>query len=75
MKFQGNNVIQSKEFREILMTKMRNFDFENGSTGWLFLGVGNTVNIDFDTILVTFSSIPVFRYYFDTDTGISYYEN
>jgi hypothetical protein len=31
--FQGNNVrIQSKEFREILMTKMRNFDFENGST-------------------------------------------
>jgi hypothetical protein len=25
--------MQSKEFREILMTKMRNFDFENGSTG------------------------------------------
>jgi hypothetical protein len=24
--------VQSKEFREILMTKMRNFDFENGST-------------------------------------------
>ena len=24
--------MQSKEFREILMTKMRNFDFENGST-------------------------------------------
>ena len=38
------------------------------------LGVGDTVNIDFDTILVTFSSIPLFRYYFDTDTGISYYE-
>ena len=24
--------MQSKEFREILMTKMRKFDFENGST-------------------------------------------
>ena len=24
--------MQSKEFREILMIKMRNFDFENGST-------------------------------------------
>jgi hypothetical protein len=35
MKFQGifkEKRIQSKEFREILMTKMRNFDFENGST-------------------------------------------
>jgi hypothetical protein len=33
--FQGNNVYNLrnlKEFREILMTKMRNFDFENGST-------------------------------------------
>ena len=29
--------MQSKEFREILMTKMRNFDFENGSTGTAIL--------------------------------------
>ena len=26
--FQGNNLYNPKEFREILMTKMRNFDFE-----------------------------------------------
>jgi hypothetical protein len=36
MKFQGifkEITYQSKEFREILTIKIRNFDFENGSTG------------------------------------------
>ena len=33
--FKEMTYIQSKEFREILMTKMRNFDFENGNTAFL----------------------------------------
>ena len=42
--------MQSKEFREILMTKMRNFDFENGNTGFI---------ADFDVLITKYSKFQV----------------